>query len=67
MQTKSEQGACLAEIQARTARKKPGMIAVAEIAEEVRFNVAFGKELLSAIVALACRKERFVDLGVIEP
>src|SRR5882762_4250194 len=47
----SEERARLVERQARQARKHRGWIAVAEVAEEVRLHVPFGKELLLAAEA----------------
>src|SRR5207248_7351233 len=63
----SQQRARLVERQARQSWVQFAGIAVAEVAEEIRFHVAFRKEfLLAAETGLAGGEELLVHLGIVE-
>src|SRR6267142_535788 len=58
---------CLVERQPRESRVQRAWITVSKVAEEIRFDVAFGEELLlTSETGLAGGKELLVHLGVIE-
>src|ERR1051325_1699729 len=63
----SHQRACLAESEARFPRAELRAVPVSEIAEEIRLDVAFRKELLIAPLAFLPGAEEFlVQLRVVE-
>jgi hypothetical protein len=64
----SEQFAGLVKIQAWAAREQPCRITIAQIAEEIRLDVAVGKVLLLEGALLCARRKKFmVNFCMIEP
>ena len=62
----SEQRTCLGKLQAWTSGIYLRAIPVTEIAEEIRFDVTFGKELLLTVFATTGSEKFLIDPGIIE-
>ena len=57
----SQNAACFAEIEPGPSRPKLRRVAIAEVAEKIRFHMPGGEKLLHAFLALAGRKELFIE------
>ena len=62
----SQQGACLAKVEPRAPRHERRRVAVADVAEKIRFHMSFREELLLAGITFARRKELLIEFCVIK-
>src|SRR5260370_28648663 len=57
----SQEGACLAKVEPRASRLERRRVAIADIAEKIRFHMSFRKKLLLAGLTFASRKELLIE------
>src|SRR5271167_802693 len=62
----SQQGACLAKIEPRAPRHERRRVAIADVAEKIRFHMSFREKLLLAGLTFASRKELLIEFCVIK-
>jgi hypothetical protein len=62
----SQQGACLAKVEPRAPRHERRRVAVADVAEKIRFHMPFREKLLLARLTFARRKELLIEFCVIK-
>ena len=62
----SQQGASLAKVEPRAPRHERRRVAVADVAEKIRFHMPFWEKLLLARLTFARRKELLIEFCVIE-
>ena len=62
----SQQGACLTKIEPRSSRHERCRVAVADVAEKVRFHMSFREKLLLAGLISAGSKELLIEFCVIK-
>src|SRR5215469_225770 len=62
----SQNAACLAETEPGPSRPELRRVAVAEVAEKIRFHMSGGEKLLLAVFTLAGGEELFVEFQVVE-
>ena len=68
VQTKrqSQDRACLAKVEPRAPRHKLRRVAIADVAEKIRFHMPFREELLLAGLTFASREELLIEFCVIK-
>src|SRR5215472_11515099 len=66
LKRQSHQGACLAKVEPRAPRHERRRVAVADVAEKIRFHMSFREKLLLAGLTFASRKELLIELCVIK-
>jgi hypothetical protein len=62
----SKQGACLAKVEPRAPRHKLRRVAIADVAEKIRFHMSFWEKLLHGGLIFASRKELLIEFCVIK-
>jgi hypothetical protein len=62
----SQQGTCLAKVEPRAPRHKLRRVAIADVAEKIRFHMPFREKLLLAGLTFASRKEFLIEFCVIK-
>src|SRR5438132_327781 len=62
----SQQGACLVKVEPRPPRHQRRRVAVADVAEKIRFHMPFREKLLLARLTFARRKELLIEFCVIK-
>jgi hypothetical protein len=62
----SQQGASLAKVEPRAPRHERRRVAVADVAEKIRFHMSFREKLLLAGLTFASRKELLIEFCVIK-
>src|SRR5205807_7700259 len=62
----SQQSACLAKVEPRAPRHERRGVAVADVAEKIRFHMPFREKLLLARLTFARRKELLIEFCVIK-
>lgn len=63
---RSQQGACLAKVEPRPPWLERPRVAIADVAEKIRFHMSFREELLLAGLTFASRKELLIEFCVVE-
>src|SRR5258708_15216360 len=63
---RSQQGACLTKVEPRAPRHERRGVAVADVAEKIRFHMPFREKLLLARLTFARRKELLIEFCVIK-
>jgi YD repeat-containing protein len=62
----SQEGACLAKVEPRASRLERRRVAIADIAEKIRFHMSFREKLLLAGLTFASRKELLIESCVVK-